>query len=111
MFRNGRRIRHKFNSVRVKNNGNNFASKLEEAYDAYLQILQKEEKIEFYLWQVPLRLPGGTKYIVDFVVFDSDGTVRFVDVKGMETDVFKIKKREIEAHYPFDIVIIKKGDF
>lgn len=60
---------------------------------------------------MPLRLPGGTKYVVDFVVFYDDGTIKFVDTKGVETDTFKIKKREIEAIYPFEIEVVRKGDF
>jgi len=110
MFRN-RKIRHKFNAVRTKNDRGTFHSKLEERYDRHLQLLMKAGEVLFYLSQIPLRLPGGTKYIVDFLVFYADGSVKFLDVKGIETNLFRLKKREIEAIYPIEIEIVKKGDF
>lgn len=101
------RQRHKFNAVRCESDGVKFASKAEKSFYLKLKILQNAGEVLFFLMQVPLRLPGGTRYICDFVIFDSAGEVRFVDVKGMETDVFKIKKREIEAIYPITIEIQK----
>jgi hypothetical protein len=59
--------------------------------------------VVFFLRQVPLYLPGKTKLVVDFQVFNTDGTVSFIDVKGMRTDVYKVKKREVEATYPIEI--------
>jgi hypothetical protein len=44
---------------------------------------------------------------VDFLVFDADGHVRFVDVKGMETPMFVLKKKQVEALYPFTIEVVK----
>ena len=108
---NSKSYTHKFKNKAVLDKGERFASKLEHRYKTYLDLLKTNGDIVFYLTQVPLRLPGGTKYIVDFVVFYSDGNIRFIDTKGMETDTFKIKKREIEAIYPFEIEVIKKGDF
>lgn len=55
---------------------------------------------------VPLRLPGGTVLRIDFQEFHSDGSVHFVDVKGMATEAFKIKKREVEAEYPIEIEVV-----
>jgi hypothetical protein len=102
--------RHKFKAQKVKKDGKVFDSKLEARFDNYLQLMQKSGKVIFYLSQVPIRLPGGTKYVVDFQVFNDDGTVEFIDTKGYETTEFKIKKREIEAIYPFEIKLIKHND-
>ncbi len=104
-------IKHKFKAKPVNHAGEHFRSTLEFNFKQHLDLLQKHGEIIFYLMQVPLRLPGGTKYIVDFLIFWKDGRIAFVDTKGMETETFKIKKREIEAIYPFTIEIIKKGDF
>ena len=106
-----KRIKHKFNAKKVKVGQEKYDSKLEYAYKLHLDKLIKNGAVLFYLKQTPIHLPGGTKYICDFLVFYTTGEVKFIDVKGMETDVFKIKKREIEAIYPFEIEIIKKGDF
>jgi hypothetical protein len=100
-------IRHKFNAKRCERDGVKFASKAERTYYDKLEILKKAGEVLFFLTQVPIRLPGGTKYVCDFVVFYTDGLVRFVDVKGIETDSFKIKKREVEAIYPLEIEIEK----
>lgn len=110
-FAGSRKIRHKFNAKRVKFEHENFDSTLEFQFKLHLDLLIKTGEVLFYLRQVPLRLPGGTKYIADFLVFYVNDDVKFIDVKGVETDTFKIKKREIEAIYPFEIEIIKKGEF
>lgn len=102
---------YKFKNKPVVYNGVRYTSKLEASYAEKLDQWIKDGYVKFYLEQVPIRLPGGTKYIVDFVVFYTDDTLRFIDTKGMETDIFKIKKREVEAIYPFEIEVIKKGDF
>lgn len=103
--------KHKFKNKPVIDNGKRFASKLEHSYKNHLEILKKEGKVLFYLMQVPIDLPGGTKYVLDFLVFYEDGDVKFIDTKGVETDMFKLKKRQVESLYPFDIEIVKKGDF
>ena len=45
------------------------------------------------------------------MIMKKNKEIEFVDVKGFETKEFKIKKREIEAIYPFEIKVIKQGDF
>lgn len=67
----------------------------------------KAGTVVFFLRQVPFHLPGNTVYRVDFQVFYADGTVAFVDVKGMETETFKIKKRQVEDLYPVTITVTK----
>ena len=61
--------------------------------------LEKGNGIVTFLMQVPFRLPGGVRYTVDFVVFREDGTVEFIDVKGMRTESYKAKKRMVEDLY------------
>ena len=103
--------KHKFRNKPVIDDGKRYASKLEHSFKQHLDLLKKTGEVVFYLTQVPIDLPGGTKYIVDFQVFMADGSIRFIDTKGMETDLFKLKKRQVEEIYPFHIEIIKKGDF
>lgn len=105
------KVRHKFKNKPVIDNGKRYASKLEYAYKNYLDLLKDQGEIFFYLTQVPIDLPGGVKYVVDFQVFYNDGTVKFIDTKGIETDMFKLKKKQVESLYPFEIEIVKKGDF
>lgn len=105
------KLKHKFKAKPVNYDGHHFHSKLEFGYFQYLELLKKTGEVLFFLTQIPLRLPGGTKYVVDYLIFYTDGNIEFIDVKGAETDTFKIKKREIEAIYPIEIKIVKKGDF
>lgn len=81
------------------------------SYYHRLLFLKRSGHVLFFLRQVPFHLPGNTKYVCDFQVFNSDGTVCFVDVKGFETTEFKLKKKQVEAIYPITIEIIRKGDF
>lgn len=102
-----RRVRHKYNAKPTMRGGRRYDSKAEARYAQSLELRQREGEVVFFLEQVPLRLPGGTKYVVDFLIFEASGEVRFVDVKGFETEAFKIKKREVEALYPIEIEVTK----
>jgi Protein of unknown function (DUF1064). len=103
------RARHKFKAKPVTDDGHHFPSKLEHAYFKQLQILKSAGEVLFFLRQVPLHLPGGAKYVCDFVIFYKDETVSFVDVKGMETSEFILKKKMVEALYPITIEVAKRG--
>ncbi|TXH71300.1 MAG: DUF1064 domain-containing protein [Thiothrix sp.] len=103
--------RHKFNARQVEYDGIKFDSKLEGDFYLHLKLQQQAKQVLFFLRQVPIHLLGGTKLVVDFQVFYADGTCRFIDTKGVETSDFLIKKREVEHHYPFEIEVIKRGDF
>ena len=102
---------HKFKAKPVEEDCNKFSSTLEWKYFKHLQMLQKAGEVLFFLRQVPFHLPGGVKYIVDYQLFMSDGTIRFIDVKGFETSEFKLKKKIVEDIYPIEIEIFKKEDF
>lgn len=97
-------IRHKFGAKRTELDGIKFASKKEATYYQSLNLTIKSGKLLFFLRQVPFHLPGGVKYVCDFMEFWEDGEVRVVDVKGMRTPAYKAKKRMVEALYPITII-------
>lgn len=101
-----KRLRHKYGNTRVKRDGVTYASKAEARYADRLRLLQASGEVVMFLEQTTLRLPGGTRYVVDFVVFHQDGTIRWIDVKGYQTETFRVKKREIEAIYPIEIEVV-----
>ena len=101
-------IRHKFGAKPTQIDGIRFDSKLESRYYSTLKMNQAAGELIFFLRQVPLHLPGKTKYVCDFVEFWKNGDVIFTDVKGMETEVFKLKKRQVEELYPIEIQIVTK---
>ena len=102
-----KKITHKFHAKSCERDGKKFPSKAERAHYDKLKILQKAGKILFFLRQVPFDLPGENKYVCDFMVFWEDGTVSVQDVKGFETDSFRIKRRLLEETYPFELEVIK----
>lgn len=108
-FRTG--LRHKFKATPVDDDGHHFPSKLEWSFYKSLLLQQKAGQVLFFLRQVPFHLPGGVKYLADFLIFYADGTVRIVDVKGVETSEFKLKKKMVEAIYPVEIDVVKRENF
>jgi len=94
---------HKFNAKPTTLDNNRFASKKEANYYAELKLLQKAGEVLFFLRQVPFHLPGNSKYVCDFLIFYANGDCQIVDVKGMKTAMYKLKKSLVEAHYPITI--------
>ena len=73
--------------------------------------MQKEGEVVFFLRQVPFHLPGGSRYVIDFQEFHSNGNVVFTEVKGFMTDIASLKIKLVQEIYPIKINIVKKGDF
>jgi len=104
-------IRNKYGAKKVIVDDINFDSKAEAAFYRYLKLLQKIGEVKSFEMQVPfilqesfghptLKTKAGKprkvseiKYVTDFVVRFSDGTERVIDVKGVQTQVFKLKAR------------------
>ena len=103
MTRYGRVRKHKFGAVATERDGQRFDSKKEGRYYDQLKLRMQAGEVVMFLRQVPFHLPGGVTYRVDFQEFLADGSVRFVDVKGVETESFKVKKRMVETIYPVEI--------
>ena len=103
-----RRHNHKFKAKPVTDDGSHFPSKLEHRYYQRLQLLQRAGEVLFFLRQVPFHLPGGVRYLVDFQVFYSYGSISFVDVKGIDTPLSIAKRKMVESLYPVEIEVIKK---
>jgi dsDNA-binding SOS-regulon protein len=99
-------LKHKFNAIRCELDGIKFASKKEAKRYKELKLLQTAGEILFFLQQVPLRLPGGIKYVLDFMVFWADGNITMEDVKGLKTPIYILKKKQVESVYPFIITEI-----
>lgn len=87
--------------------GIRFDSKAEARYYQQLKARVVAGEVSYFLRQVPIHLPGNVRYVVDFLEFWADGRVRYVDVKGVQTAMFKTKKRQVEALYPITIEVEK----
>jgi hypothetical protein len=100
-FHPGRKATHKFGAVRTERAGIKFDSKAEADYHDVLQLAAQAGDLVGLMRQPVFYLPGGTRYVADFLCFWADGRVDTRDVKGMETEGFGIKWREVQAAYPF----------
>lgn len=106
----------KYNSKKVEIDGYTFDSQIEARYYQRLKWLQEHKEILFfrlqprYLLQEAFKKNGRTyrkiEYIADFEIHHLDGSIEVVDVKGMETEAFKIKKKLFEKKYPHKLSLI-----
>jgi hypothetical protein len=106
----------KYKSKKVEIDGHVFDSKIEARYYEQLKWLQENNQILFfrlqprYLLQEAFRKNGKTfrkiEYIADFEVHHLDGSIEVIDVKGMETEAFKIKRKLFEKKYPHKLSLV-----
>ena len=94
---------HKFKAKQTEIDGIKFPSKKQANYYQELKLRQKTGDIIFFLREVPFHLPGGVTYRCDFVIFNPEGSVSFIDVKGFRTKEYVIKKKQVEAIYTVTI--------
>lgn len=101
---------NKYKNKKTKIDGYTFDSKGEANRYLELKLLQRTGEISNLELQPRYELQpsfekNGEKYraityIADFVIVNNDGTTEVIDVKGVETQVFKIKKKMFEYQYP-----------
>ena len=93
--------RNKYNAVKTKVDGITFDSKREAEYYSELKLRQKAGEILGFCRQPQFVLDdAGTTYRADFIVFYPDGKAEVIDVKGVETQVFKLKMKMFKMRYP-----------
>lgn len=110
----------KYNAKKVEIDGIKFDSKAEGEYYLHLKQQVTERKILGFERQKRMLLQEGFSvegvkgkirpifYVVDFIITENDGTLTYVDVKGMETDVFKLKKKLFMKRYNTALLKVKK---
>ncbi|ABR48750.1 protein of unknown function DUF1064 [Alkaliphilus metalliredigens QYMF] len=108
----------KYNNKKTTVDAIEFDSKKEADYYHQLKLLKQAGEIkDFGIQQryelLPTFKKNGTtfrsiNYVADFVIVNNDGTTEVVDVKGVETQVFKIKQKLFEYMYPeLNLKIVK----
>lgn len=100
--------RSKFGNLKVEIDGIKFDSKKEANYYSKLVLLQKSGEVLKFELQPKFEINiNGIKcgfYKADFKVIWKSGSVKIIDVKGMKTPVYSLKKRIIEALYGIKII-------
>ena len=116
----GETSRSKYHAYKADIDGIQFDSLNESRYYVFIKQIRdnaqetEHGKLLSFDMQVPYTIvPSYVKnghrvrkmeYLADFVLHYEDGTERVIDVKGVETDVFKLKKKFVEYTYP-DVII------
>ena len=110
---------NKYNAKKVTIDGITFSSRVEGRYYEHLLDLMHDGVVESFEMQKPYTLldkfphpkTGKTiraiKYVPDFEVIYTDGRVEVVDVKGMQTDVFRMKCKLFMFRYQIPLVLVK----
>lgn len=97
-------MRSKYRNKKTVVDGITFDSRAEAARWTELRMLERAGEITSLERQVPFELvpsepgPDGKKarpmrYVADFTYFDAEGKRHVEDVKGVRTDVYRLKKR------------------
>lgn len=109
LLKRGPRIRGVAPKPERTRDGRLFGSKGEAEYYVGLKIrkVMGELRPPYFLCQVPFHLPGGVIFRLDFMVFPIAGHIVFAEVKGHRTEVYKIKKRQVEELYVITITEIE----
>lgn len=101
---------NKYHAQKTWMKGRVYDSKKEANRAFELEMLEKYGKIHNLQKQVPFVLQEGyvnkrgkkirpITYIADFT-YEEDGKIIVEDTKGVETEVFKIKRKMLEYKYP-----------
>lgn len=102
----------KYGNIKTEYNGTVFMSKKEANYAMELDLRKKavkeSDRVVSYEMQVPYKIVVNgkhiCKYLADFRVLYADGHTEVVDVKGVRTNIYTMKKKLVEALYPIEII-------
>ena len=83
--------------------GHLYDSMFEADYAAELDLLVRAKKLKSWERQVkiPLEVNGYhiANYFIDFIAYHTDGTVEYIETKGVPSEVWKMKWKIFEALY------------
>lgn len=94
----------KYGAKRVEIDGIKFDSQKEANYYSELKIRLAAKEIKGFCRQPEFILAPNLRYKADFIIFNNDGTSEIIDVKGMQTQVYKDKKKVFEDKFDLKIM-------
>ena len=102
---------NKYHNIKTTVDGITFDSKAEARYYNIYKLCQDGGTLFNLRMQVPyvFKIDGKKifTYKADFQYTDKEGKEHVIDVKGVETPVFRLKKKLIEAQYGIEIEVVK----
>lgn len=100
------RTGNKYHAESSTHNGIPYHSKKEAAYASELDLRKKACDIKEWDRQIKISLDVNgfhiCNYYVDFKILHNDGSLEYVEVKGFETDTWRLKWKLFEALYSND---------
>lgn len=101
MYRQNRFRPSKYGNIKQTYNGYSYDSKFEAEVAAELDLRLKGKDIAGWERQVKIELRANSilicNYFVDFRIEHNDGSFELVEVKGFETEVWRLKRKLLEA--------------
>lgn len=95
---------NKYHNIKTVFGQRTYASRAEANYAAELNMRIRANDIKGWEAQVPVEMVVQgvkiCKYIIDFVITHTDGSLEYVEVKGFEKPEWKLKWKLFEALYP-----------
>jgi hypothetical protein len=96
-----RKFGNKYNKTPQLYNGNRYDSKKEAEFAKQLDLRKKAKDIKDWERQVKIPLAVNGKHIanyyIDFKITNKDGSIELVEIKGFETEVWRLKWKLTEA--------------
>jgi len=93
--------KNKYNAVRTQYNGINYHSKFEAKVAEDLDWRIKAGEIKSWDRQVKISLDAYGRHIcnyyIDFIAWHPDGTKEYIEVKGFQTEIWRLKWKIFEA--------------
>ena len=102
-YKNYKEKKSKYGAKKTSIDGHTFDSQKEANYYEDLKRLLKAGEIKGFCIQPTFILAPSLKYKADFIVFNKDGATEIVDVKGMKTKEYIIKKKVFYDKFDLEI--------
>lgn len=102
----GKAERPKYGNRRVEIDGKKFDSKHEAEVYGELMLRVRAGELKTVARQVSFDLPGGIRYVADFVTIDPDNRVEVIDAKSEATRknrVYINKKKQMASEWGIEI--------
>lgn len=111
--RPGMQRRSKYGNIKTEYNGKVYHSKKEADFASHLEYLKHAKNLSERVVSVREQVPYNINikshhictYFADFVIQYGDKRTEVIDVKGVKTAIYRLKKRMVEASYG---IIIKE---
>ena len=97
---------HKYRAIPTEYRGRRYPSKKQAEKAEELDLLKLAGKIKGFIEEVSFRLPGNSRHRVDFGVIELDNTVTWIEVKGRDLQMGKLKRRQVEELYHIKIKVV-----